>query len=101
MNIFFDVDETMRGYDGPLRPLGAEVFGSRVDEGPRSVGRAGVGEAAVGRARVCATSAGAPSPAPVARPVRSPGRGVSPSSATASERIVCSTSSRGRLLDLS
>src|ERR1700736_2011536 len=35
MNIFFDVDETMLGYDGSLRPLVPEVFGRRVEEGHR------------------------------------------------------------------
>jgi hypothetical protein len=35
MNIFFDVDETILGYDGSLRPLVAHVFGQLVDEGHR------------------------------------------------------------------
>jgi hypothetical protein len=35
MNIFFDVDETILGYDGSLRPLVAEVFGRLIDEGHR------------------------------------------------------------------
>jgi hypothetical protein len=35
VNIFFDVDETILGYDGSLRPLVAEVFGRLVDEGHR------------------------------------------------------------------
>jgi hypothetical protein len=35
VNIFFDVDETILGYDGSLRPLVAEVFGRLVDQGHR------------------------------------------------------------------
>jgi len=35
MNIFFDVDETILGYDGSLRPLVQEVFGRLVEEGHR------------------------------------------------------------------
>jgi hypothetical protein len=35
MNIFFDVDETILGYDGSLRPLVPEVFGRLVEEGHR------------------------------------------------------------------
>jgi hypothetical protein len=33
MNIFFDVDETIVGYDGSLRPLVHETFKALVDEG--------------------------------------------------------------------
>jgi hypothetical protein len=33
MNIFFDVDETLVGYDGSLRPLVHETFRVLVDEG--------------------------------------------------------------------
>jgi hypothetical protein len=33
MNIFFDVDETILGYDGSLRPLVVEVFERLVDGG--------------------------------------------------------------------
>jgi hypothetical protein len=33
VNIFFDVDETILGYDGSLRPLVADVFGRLVGEG--------------------------------------------------------------------
>jgi FMN phosphatase YigB (HAD superfamily) len=33
VNIFFDVDETILGYDGSLRPLVAEVFARLVEEG--------------------------------------------------------------------
>ena len=35
MNIFFDVDETILGYDGSLRPLVKQLFGNLVDEGHR------------------------------------------------------------------
>jgi hypothetical protein len=35
MNIFFDVDETILGYDGSLRPLVPEVFGRLVEAGHR------------------------------------------------------------------
>ncbi|HEY3059716.1 MAG TPA: HAD hydrolase family protein [Chloroflexota bacterium] len=35
MNIFFDVDETILGYDGSLRPLVRETFKVLVDEGHR------------------------------------------------------------------
>ena len=35
MNIFFDVDETILGYDGSLRPLVTEVFQRLVEEGHR------------------------------------------------------------------
>ena len=35
MNIFFDVDETILGYDGSLRPLVKETFQALVDEGHR------------------------------------------------------------------
>lgn len=35
MNIFFDVDETILGYDGSLRPLVHETFQSLVDQGHR------------------------------------------------------------------
>jgi hypothetical protein len=35
MNIFFDVDETILGYDGSLRPLVPEVFGRLVEDGHR------------------------------------------------------------------
>ncbi len=35
MNIFFDVDETLVGYDGSLRPLVHETFKALVDEGHR------------------------------------------------------------------
>jgi hypothetical protein len=35
MNIFFDVDETILGYDGSLRPLVKETFQVLVDEGHR------------------------------------------------------------------
>ena len=33
MNIFFDVDETIMGYDGSLRPLVRETFQALVDDG--------------------------------------------------------------------
>jgi FMN phosphatase YigB (HAD superfamily) len=33
MNIFFDVDETILGYDGSLRPLVRQIFQQLVDEG--------------------------------------------------------------------
>lgn len=33
MNIFFDVDETILGYDGSLRPLVKQTFESLVEEG--------------------------------------------------------------------
>jgi hypothetical protein len=33
MNIFFDVDETICGYDGSLRPLVKQTFEALVDEG--------------------------------------------------------------------
>ena|ERR1051325_9014546 len=33
MNIFFDVDETILGYDGSLRPLVHDVFQLLVDDG--------------------------------------------------------------------
>jgi hypothetical protein len=33
VKIFFDVDETILGYDGSLRPLVAEVFARLVEEG--------------------------------------------------------------------
>ncbi len=33
MNIFFDVDETILGYDGSLRPLVEQVFRSLAEEG--------------------------------------------------------------------
>ncbi|MBV9899166.1 MAG: HAD hydrolase family protein [Chloroflexi bacterium] len=35
MNIFFDVDETILGYDGSLRPLVKQTFESLVQEGHR------------------------------------------------------------------
>ncbi len=35
MNIFFDVDETILGYDGSLRPLVHETFQALVDDGHR------------------------------------------------------------------
>ena len=35
MNIFFDVDETIMGYDGSLRPLVHETFKVLVEEGHR------------------------------------------------------------------
>jgi hypothetical protein len=35
MNIFFDVDETILGHDGSLRPLVPEVFGRLVEDGHR------------------------------------------------------------------
>jgi hypothetical protein len=35
MNIFFDVDETILGYDGSLRPLVKQIFQLLVDEGHR------------------------------------------------------------------
>jgi FMN phosphatase YigB (HAD superfamily) len=35
MNIFFDVDETILGYDGSLRPLVKQVFQTLVEEGHR------------------------------------------------------------------
>src|SRR5258708_3496479 len=35
MNIFFDVDETILGYDGSLRPLVKQVFQSLVEDGHR------------------------------------------------------------------
>jgi hypothetical protein len=35
MNIFFDVDETILGYDGSLRPLVRETFNLLVEEGHR------------------------------------------------------------------
>lgn len=33
MNIFFDVDETIQGYDGSLRPLVKQTFQALVEEG--------------------------------------------------------------------
>ncbi len=35
MNIFFDVDETILGYDGSLRPLVRQIFQTLVDDGHR------------------------------------------------------------------
>lgn len=35
MNIFFDVDETILGYDGSLRPLVKQTFEALVEEGHR------------------------------------------------------------------
>ena len=35
MNIFFDVDETILGYDGSLRPLVKQTFEALVQEGHR------------------------------------------------------------------
>jgi hydroxymethylpyrimidine pyrophosphatase-like HAD family hydrolase len=35
MNIFFDVDETIVGYDGSLRPLVHETFKALLEEGHR------------------------------------------------------------------
>ena len=35
MNIFFDVDETILGYDGSLRPLVHETFKVLIEEGHR------------------------------------------------------------------
>jgi phosphoglycolate phosphatase-like HAD superfamily hydrolase len=35
MNIFFDVDETIMGYDGSLRPLVRETFQALIDDGHR------------------------------------------------------------------
>lgn len=35
MNIFFDVDETIMGYDGSLRPLVHETFAALIEEGHR------------------------------------------------------------------
>ena len=35
MNIFFDVDETILGYDGSLRPLVKETFQALIDDGHR------------------------------------------------------------------
>jgi hypothetical protein len=35
MNIFFDVDETILGYDGSLRPLVRQIFQTLVEEGHR------------------------------------------------------------------
>ena len=35
MNIFFDVDETIMGYDGSLRPLVHETFTALLEEGHR------------------------------------------------------------------
>jgi hypothetical protein len=35
MNVFFDVDETIMGYDGSLRPHVTEVFQRLIDDGHR------------------------------------------------------------------
>ena len=35
MNIFFDVDETILGYDGSLRPLVKQTFQALIDDGHR------------------------------------------------------------------
>ena len=35
MNIFFDVDETILGYDGSLRPFVKQIFENLVEEGHR------------------------------------------------------------------
>jgi FMN phosphatase YigB (HAD superfamily) len=35
MNVFFDVDETILGYDDSLRPFVAEVFQRLIDDGHR------------------------------------------------------------------
>jgi hypothetical protein len=52
VNIFFDVDETILGYDGSLRPLVAEVFGRLVGEGHRIFVWSGVRTADVVRTLV-------------------------------------------------
>ena len=52
MNIFFDVDETILGYDGSLRPLVRQTFEALVDEGHRIFIWSGVRTASAVRSEV-------------------------------------------------
>ncbi|HET6318626.1 MAG TPA: hypothetical protein VFG86_19395, partial [Chloroflexota bacterium] len=52
MNIFFDVDETILGYDGSLRPLVHQTFEILVAEGHRIYIWSGVRTADTVRAEV-------------------------------------------------
>jgi hypothetical protein len=52
MNIFFDVDETILGYDGSLRPLVHQTFKTLVEEGHRIYVWSGVRTAEMVRAEV-------------------------------------------------
>jgi FMN phosphatase YigB (HAD superfamily) len=52
MNIFFDVDETILGYDGSLRPLVHQTFQALVDEGHRIYIWSGVRTGAMVRSEV-------------------------------------------------
>jgi hypothetical protein len=52
MNIFFDVDETILGYDGSLRPLVQQVFQVLVEQGHRIYVWSGVRTAGVVRSEV-------------------------------------------------
>jgi FMN phosphatase YigB (HAD superfamily) len=52
MNIFFDVDETLLGYDGSLRPLVHQTFKILVEEGHRIYVWSGVRTAEMVRAEV-------------------------------------------------
>ena len=52
MNIFFDVDETIVGYDGSLRPLVHQTFKTLIDEGHRIYIWSGVRTAEIVRAEV-------------------------------------------------
>ena len=52
MNIFFDVDETILGYDGSLRPLVVQTFQSLVEEGHRIFVWSGVRSASAVRSEV-------------------------------------------------
>ena len=52
MNIFFDVDETIMGYDGSLRPLVHETFRALIDDGHRIYIWSGVRTAEMVRAEV-------------------------------------------------
>jgi hypothetical protein len=52
MNIFFDVDETIQGHDGSLRPLVRQVFQRLVEEGHRIFVWSGVRIAEVIRTEV-------------------------------------------------
>jgi len=52
LNIFFDVDETILGYDGSLRPLVKQTFQTLVEEGHRIYVWSGVRTGEVVRAEV-------------------------------------------------
>src|SRR5579859_1199698 len=52
MNIFFDVDETILGYDGSLRPLVVQTFEALVAEGHRIFVWSGVRSASAVRSEV-------------------------------------------------